>query len=71
MGAGVAQVCERVQVTRMSSGFVAETECGAESDKKHDYGAISQGLHGFLEPFGRMNFLRDEPGFFAFDSAKF
>jgi hypothetical protein len=36
VSASVAEIGERVQVSRMSSGFVGECECGAESDHKHD-----------------------------------
>jgi hypothetical protein len=49
MGAGVAQVGERVQVGRMPSRFVGESNGGAESDKKYDYGAMSWSFHGLLE----------------------
>jgi hypothetical protein len=36
MSASVAEIGERVQVSRMPSGFVGECECGTESDHKHD-----------------------------------
>jgi hypothetical protein len=36
VSASVAEIGERVQVSRMSSGFVGECECGTESDHKHD-----------------------------------
>jgi hypothetical protein len=62
MSAGVAQVRERVQVSRMPSGFVGESECGTESDQKHDYGAMSYGFHSFLEAFRQNEFPGGEPG---------
>jgi hypothetical protein len=68
VGAGVAQVGKRVQVCRMPSRFVGETECGAESDKKHDYSAISYGFHNLLEPFGRNVFPGSGPGMNSPDS---
>jgi hypothetical protein len=36
MSARMAEIGERVQVSRMPSGFVGECECGTESDHKHD-----------------------------------
>ncbi len=41
VSAGVPQVRERVQVSRMSSGLVGESQSGADGDKKHEYGAMS------------------------------
>jgi hypothetical protein len=41
MGAGVAEIGERMQVGGMPSRFVGETNCGTESDKKYNYGAMS------------------------------
>jgi hypothetical protein len=49
MGAGVAQVGEGVQVGWMPSRFVGESNGGAQSDKKYDYGATSCSFHGLLE----------------------
>jgi hypothetical protein len=41
MSARVPQVSERVQISRMPSRFVGESQGGADSNKKHDYGAMS------------------------------
>jgi hypothetical protein len=44
----VAQVGERMQVSRMTSGFVGERESGADGDKKYEYGAMSYSFHSLL-----------------------
>jgi hypothetical protein len=57
VGARVPQVGERMQVCRMPSWFVGEGECGAESNNKCEYGAMSYSLHSLLKcHLGRMNF---------------
>jgi hypothetical protein len=38
-----------VQVCRMPSRFVGEGERGADSNKKHEYGGMSQSFHGLLK----------------------
>jgi len=48
VGARVPQVGERVQVSRMSSRFVGESQSGADGDKKHEYGAMSYSFHRLL-----------------------
>jgi hypothetical protein len=57
MSARVPQVGERMQVCRMPSWFVGEGECGAKSNNKREYGAMSYSLHSLLKcHLGRMNF---------------
>jgi hypothetical protein len=51
MGAGMAQVGEGMQVRRMPSWFVGESEGSADSDKKHDYGTVSYSFHSLLDAF--------------------
>src|ERR1700722_17316614 len=58
MRAGVAQICQRVKVSRMLSRFIRQGECGAHCNNKQNCGAMSYGLHRLLVsvqgwPFGR------------------
>jgi len=48
VGARVPQVGERMQIGRMSSRFVSESQSGADGDKKHEYGAMSYSFHSLL-----------------------
>jgi hypothetical protein len=48
MSASVAKIGESMEVCGMAARFVGERKGGADSHKKYDYGAMSQGLHGFL-----------------------
>jgi hypothetical protein len=62
VSAGVAQVRERVQVSRMPSRFVGEGQRGANCNEKHEHGTVSHSSHGFpRRPFGRMNSLIVNP----------
>jgi hypothetical protein len=51
VSAGVTQVGEGMQVGRMPSGFVSESQSGADGDKKHEYGAMSYSFHSLLVLF--------------------
>jgi hypothetical protein len=48
MSASVAQIGERMQVSRMPSWLVGEGEGGAHSNKNRDYSAMANSFHGFL-----------------------
>jgi len=48
MSTGVAKIGKGVQVCGMASRFVGETESGAKSKNKGEYGAMSESFHGFL-----------------------
>jgi hypothetical protein len=63
VSARMAQVGERVQVSRMPSRFVSESQGRASGKKKHEYGAMSYSFHSLLivflvMPFGRNVFRR-------------
>jgi hypothetical protein len=49
VSARVPQVGERMQVCRMPSWFVSEGECGAKSNDKREYGAVSYSFHSLLK----------------------
>jgi hypothetical protein len=62
MGAGVAQIGERVQICRMPSRFIGEGQGRAKSYNEHKYGAMSCSFHGLLEGLSaEMNFLDVNP----------
>jgi len=48
MSARVPQVGEGVQVSRMPSRFVSESQSGAHGDEKYEYGAMSCSFHSLL-----------------------
>jgi hypothetical protein len=48
VGAGVAQVGERMQVCRMPSRFIGEGQRGAGGDNKQQYGTITCSFHDLL-----------------------
>jgi hypothetical protein len=68
MSASVAQVRERMQVSRMPSGFVGESGCSTKSDQKRDCGAMSYGFHVFLEAFRQDELRWYKPGTEGLDS---
>jgi hypothetical protein len=48
MGARMSQIGQRMQVGRMFSRFVSETQSGADGKNKYEYGAMSYGFHSLL-----------------------
>jgi hypothetical protein len=49
VGPRMTQIGECVQVCRMPSRFVGETQRGAENNNKREYGAMSCSLHSLLK----------------------
>jgi hypothetical protein len=48
VSARLPEIGERVQVGRMPSRFIGESQTRANSKKKHEYGKKSYGFHSLL-----------------------